>query len=253
MRFALLGSGSRGNATLIEAGDTCLMIDCGFSLTAAERRLARLGRSPRDIDAILVTHEHTDHAGGVARFAARYGIPLWLTAGTQAALASASFDVTVSAVAADELFAIGDVEVLPVAVPHDAREPVQFVFGDGRHRIGVLTDAGCVTPSMLQAFSRCEALVLECNHDATLLQLGDYPPALKERVGGPHGHLSNEQAADFLRRIDTGRLVHVVAAHLSEKNNTPALARAALAAALGCAPQAVEVATQEEGLAWRQT
>jgi len=137
-------------------------------------------------------------------------------------------------------------------VPHDAREPTQFVVGDGRRRLGVLTDAGCVTPHMVEMLDGCDGLVLECNHDAEMLRNGSYPWSLKQRVGGRLGHLDNMSAASLLGQIDRRRLQHVVAAHLSEQNNTPALARAALAGVLVCQPQEVAVADQQQGFDWRQ-
>ncbi|HET7370685.1 MAG TPA: MBL fold metallo-hydrolase [Gammaproteobacteria bacterium] len=250
MRFASLGSGSRGNGTLIEADGTCLLIDCGFSLTETERRLARLKRRAEDIDAILITHEHGDHVRGVARLAARYGIPVRATAGTLAACARHKLDGAEPFNAHDG-FAINGLEVMPVAVPHDAREPTQFVFSDGRHTLGVLTDAGHITTHIIRSLAACDALILECNHDEAMLAGGPYPARLKQRVGGLLGHLSNSQAAALLGGIDMSHLQHLVAAHLSEHNNTPAQAREALAAAAGCEMEWIQVADQEEGLDWR--
>ncbi|HET7586586.1 MAG TPA: MBL fold metallo-hydrolase [Gammaproteobacteria bacterium] len=251
MRFASLGSGSRGNGTLVEAAGTCLLIDCGFSLSETERRLARLKRSPDDIDAILITHEHADHVRGVARLAARHNIPVRATAGTLSACARHKLDGAESFSAHDG-FAIDGLEIMPVAVPHDAREPTQFVFSDGRHRLGVLTDAGHITAHITRSLAVCDALILECNHDEAMLIGGPYPPRLKQRVGGLLGHLSNMQAAALLGGLEVSRLQHIVAAHLSEHNNTPAQARAALADAAGCEVEWIQVADQEDGLGWRE-
>lgn len=251
LRFASLGSGSRGNATLVEAGDTCVMVDCGFSVSETRRRLARLCKAPEDIAAILVTHEHSDHIGGVAAFARRYGTPVWMTAGTS--VMHADTDVPcLDWFTGHEAFAIGDLQVAPFTVPHDAREPCQFVFGDGAARLGVLTDTGCITAHIREMLDGCDALLLECNHDAAMLAAGPYPPALKRRVGGRLGHLSNAQAAELLAALDTGALRHVVAAHLSDKNNRPELARAALADALCCGQDWIGIADQAVGLDWRQ-
>ncbi|HET7922130.1 MAG TPA: MBL fold metallo-hydrolase [Gammaproteobacteria bacterium] len=250
MRFASLGSGSRGNATLIEVQDTCVMVDCGFSLRETRARLTRLGIEPDRITAILVTHEHNDHASGVARFSKRFGIPVWCTAGTLAACAHFGLD-SAQVFNPHEVFAIDGIEVTPVAVPHDAREPAQFIFSDGAQRIGVLTDTGHITPHITRMFGACDALLLECNHDARHLETGPYPASLKARVGGPLGHLSNAQAAGFLAASGPAHLRHLAAAHLSEQNNTPALARAALAGALGCEPDWIGVADQTTGLDWR--
>lgn len=249
MRFASLGSGSRGNAALVEAGSTLLMVDCGFSRRETERRMARLGCDPSRLTAILVTHEHGDHIRGVCALARQYALPVWLTPGTQLMLRDETlpelccFDVQAG-------FALGDLEINPYTVPHDAREPCQFVFSDGEYRFGLLTDTGRITTHIRSSLDGCDALMLECNHDADMLANGPYSASLKARVGGPLGHLSNAQAAALLGDIDSSRLQHVVAAHLSDKNNRPELARAALAGALGCAPDRVSVATQEDGLGW---
>lgn len=250
MRFASLGSGSRGNATLIEADGTRVLVDCGFSLSDSLARLARLGVEAESIAAILVTHEHTDHASGVGRLAARFGIPVWCTAGTLNACARYGIE-TAQLFNPHDVFAIGGLEIAPVAVPHDAREPSQFIFSDGDCRFGVLTDTGHITPHIERVFDGCDALLLECNHDVERLQAGPYPASLKARVGGPLGHLSNTQAAGLLAALDLGRMRHLVAAHLSDKNNSPALAQAALAAAAGCEPDWIAVADQNLGLDWR--
>lgn len=245
----MLGSGSRGNATLVEAGGTTVLLDCGFSVTQVEQRLARLGRRIEDIDAIVVTHEHGDHVGGVATLARTFGLPVWATAGT--ARAAGLMDMAEWCVFdSHAAFAIGDMEISPFPVPHDAREPCQFVFGDGARRLGVLTDVGTITPHIVTTLSGCDALMLECNHDLTMLVTGEYTPRLKKRVGGAHGHLNNEQAAALLAALDRSRLRYVVAAHLSEKNNRPELARRALAGAMNCEDEWIAVADQEQGLDW---
>lgn len=250
MRFASLGSGSRGNALVVEAGRTRILLDCGFGPRNLAARLARAGLAPEDLDAILVTHEHADHVGGVAACARRHAIEVFMTHGTLGAAPLA--DVSVAVIDSHTSFAIGDIEVRPFPVPHDAREPTQFVFSDGRCRLGVLTDAGHVTPHMVEMLSGCEALLLECNHDAAMLAVGRYPPHLKRRIAGRFGHLDNAAAAELLAQIDRSRLRHVVAAHLSQENNTPALATAALAAVLDCDPGWLAVADQDKGCDWRQ-
>lgn len=251
MRFASLGSGSRGNATLVEAGRTCVMVDCGFSIAETRRRLARLDKTPQDIHAILVTHEHSDHIAGVAAFARRFAIPVWMTAGTS--VVHADTDVPcLDWFSGHEDFTLDDLHVTPFTVPHDAREPCQFVFSDGAVRLGVLTDTGSITGHIRQVLDGCEALLLECNHDTDMLACGPYPPMLKRRVGGRLGHLSNAQAAQLLAEIDTSALRHLVAAHLSDKNNRADLVRSALAGALGCAAEWIGIADQVEGLEWRQ-
>lgn len=254
LRFALLGSGSRGNAMVVACGSTHVLIDCGFSVREIERRLVRLGLEAAALAAIVLTHEHNDHASGAPPLARRHGIPLWLTRGTAEALGGAALNggLAIHHFGGDERFAIGDLELAPYTVPHDAREPCQFVFSNGDRRLGLLTDAGHITTHIEARLRDCDALVLECNHDRDLLADSDYPPSLKARIAGPHGHLDNEAAAALLAGLDGQRLQHVVAAHLSEKNNTPWLARSALGAALGGAAERVAVASQDGGLAWRE-
>lgn len=251
MRFASLGSGSRGNAAVFEHGDTRLLVDCGFSAREMARRLARLEIEPCSLDAVLITHEHGDHVRGLSRFADQHDLPVWLTPGTLAAL-QPSAPAAVELFSPHEPFALRDFEIQPFPVPHDAREPVQFVLSNGHHGIGVVTDIGRMTPHAASAAADCDALILECNHDPTMLAQGRYPASLKRRVSGPMGHLSNDQAAGFLAGMDTGALQHVVAAHLSESNNTPDLARAAVSGTLGCREHWVAVADQETGLTWRE-
>lgn len=251
MRFASLGSGSRGNALVVESGTTRVLIDAGFGPREMLRRLQRLGLAAADIDAVLVTHEHSDHVGGVFACARRFGWNVLLTHGTLAACRGEPVDVSITIIDSHESFAVADIFVQPFPVPHDAREPVQFVLADGARRLGVVTDAGHVTEHMVGTLDACDALVLECNHDERMLAQGRYPQALKRRIGGAWGHLENAAAASLLSRIARSGLRHVVAAHLSEENNRPALAQAALSAVLDCEPDWIGIATQEDGFAWR--
>lgn len=228
MRFATLGSGSRGNATLVESGGVRLLVDLGFSLRETQRRLALLGVDPGGVQALLLTHEHGDHGRGVAAFASRYGIPVWTTPGTWRALGAPE-------VPALRLFsghggglALDGMRVLPYPVPHDAREPCQLVFEHAGRRLGMLTDAGSVTPHMRGVLADCDALILECNHDPDLLCQGPYPLALQRRVAGGLGHLSNLQAAELLDALPHATIRTLLLAHISEKNNRPDLVRAAV-------------------------
>lgn len=253
MRFASLGSGSEGNALVVCVGQTCVLMDCGFSVRETEWRLARLGTEASQLSGIVVTHEHSDHIAGVAKLAKRYALPVWLTHGTRRAQRVAfELGITYTEIHPEQNFSIGDIELLPYAVPHDATEPVQFVFGDGQRRLGVLTDTGHITPHIESVLDGCDALVLECNHDVTLLERGSYPESLKRRVGGRFGHLNNHQSAGLLSQIECRKLQHVVAAHLSHQNNKAELAVQALSQALACTPEWVAVATQTEGLSWRE-
>lgn len=251
IRFASLGSGSEGNALLVESGTSRLLLDCGFSVAETVRRLERLNIPPESLDAILVTHEHDDHVGGVARFARRFGTTVYLSYGTYTASAAHGQFADVVIIDSHTPFVIGDLEVMPYPVPHDAREPTQFVFGDGAVRLGVLTDAGASTPHIETMLSGLDALVIECNHDRELLMNSAYPERLKARIGGRLGHLGNDQAAQILSSIDCRSLQHVIAAHLSQKNNRPELAVAALAGVLGCTPEWIAVANQAQGFDWR--
>lgn len=249
----MLGSGSRGNGLLVECGGTRVLVDCGFPLKEAERRLVRLGVEPDSLAAVVLTHEHSDHASGADRFTRRHGVSLWLTSGTGQALglpADAGNNIHYFETGAQ--LAIGDIGLQSYAVPHDAREPCQFVFTNGVRRLGLLTDAGHVTPHMTATLQACDALILECNHEPDLLRDCEYPPSVKARIGGSHGHLGNDAAAALLACLDTARLQHIVAAHLSERTNTPWLARAALGSALGGAAERVAVAGQDSGLPWRE-
>lgn len=251
MRFASLGSGSEGNGLLVECRDTCVLLDCGFSAGETGRRLARLGLRPQDLCAILATHEHADHLSGVAALARRHGLPVYGSFGTLSLLRDELDATLLHPVADARPFTVGALTVEPFAVPHDAREPLQFVLGNGLLRLGVLTDTGCATPHIEATLRACDALFLETNYDPQMLAQGPYPPHLKARVRGRFGHLSNGEAADLLSRLEHGRLQCVVAAHVSQKNNTMELARGALAEVLGWEPVAVPVADQQAGLDWR--
>ena len=249
MQFASLGSGSRGNATLIRYQSTTLLVDCGFSLKETEQRLARIGLQAEQIDGIFVTHEHGDHIRGVGAFARRHKTPVWMTHGTER---SAEMGVIPNGfkLIIGEAVQVGDIEVLPYSVPHDAAEPCQFLFSNGRHKLGLLTDAGMITPHIIQTLSGIDAILLECNHDIDMLFDGEYPPYLKERVASDYGHLNNHQAAELLVKMDTTNLEKIVVLHISDKNNDPVLARQALAEAVDWDSDDICVAHQSDGLDW---
>lgn len=251
LRFASLGSGSKGNATLIEAGETRILLDCGFSLRETERRLERLDLEARDLQGVLVTHEHSDHVGGVGVLSRKHELPVWLTTGTLARSRDADF-FTTHIIHAHDTFQIGDLNIEPFPVPHDAREPCQFVFSDGRKRLGILTDTGCITPHIERTLAGVHGLLLECNYDPDMLRDGPYPQALKQRVAGRLGHLANQQAMKLLVKMDHKQLECLIAMHISENNNSPELVRAALDETLTEQVQTLHVACQQEGFGWQE-
>ena len=248
LRFATLGSGSKGNASLVRSAQTTLMVDCGFSIKESCSRLEQLGIKADEIDAILVTHEHGDHSRGVARFARRYNIPVWSSKGTAKSFAD---DLqTHEAINVHQPFRIGDIDIQPVAVPHDAREPCQFIFTSADYCLGLLTDVGEITPHIVQSYGQCHAIMLEFNHDLNMLWSGGYPEALKRRVAGRLGHLNNEQSADLLKAILPGALRFVVAAHLSESNNLTDLVAQQLSSVLHGSDCQYSIAAQHKVSDW---
>ncbi len=250
MRFAILGSGSQGNGTLVVHQDTYVLVDCGFSLRETERRLARLGVRPEQLSAILVTHEHADHVHGVGLLSRRYNIPVYLSRGTLRALRKplepAGF------VACGDVLDVGALAINVVGVAHDALEPTQYVFGNGQRRLGVLTDLGSYCGRVMDSYQDLDALVIESNHCRDLLARGHYPYFLKQRVGGELGHLNNHQAANLVSELGWQNLQHLVLAHLSSKNNLPQLARKCFVDTLGCDPDWLQLADQDSGLDWRE-
>ncbi|MBM3109268.1 MAG: MBL fold metallo-hydrolase [Pseudomonas sp.] len=250
MRFAVLGSGSQGNGTLIASDKTLVLVDCGFSLRETERRLALLGVSAHQLSAVLVTHEHADHVHGVGLLSRRYNVPVYLSRGTlrgmRKPVEAAGF------LAASETLQIGGLSIRAVGVTHDALEPLQYVFDDGGRRFGVLTDLGSYDTTLLQSYQGLDALLIEANHCRDMLGRGPYPMFLKQRVGGDYGHLNNHQAARLVSELDWQNLQHLVLAHLSSKNNQPQLARQCFVDTLGCDPDWLQVANQDCGLDWRE-
>ena len=255
MRFCSLGSGSAGNATLVEAssGTTTsrVLIDCGFSLRELQARLARVDLSCDDLDAVFITHEHGDHIGCAVTLARRHNVPLWMSRGTWHAIGRPELPPELLRFARDgDAISVGDLQLRPYTVTHDALEPLQLRLSDGAFHLGVLTDAGSITPHLIESLQRCDALLLECNHDREMLASSSYPASLKSRIGGRLGHLANDTSAQILAACVHGGLKHLVAAHLSERNNTPALARAALAGVCGGAGDEIIVADPLTGFDW---
>lgn len=254
LRFKSLGSGSSGNATVVQArsgtGVTHLLVDCGLGLPQLDKRLRQAGMLADQIDAIFVTHEHGDHIGCARQLALRERIPVYMSRGTYMAIGEPDLRGLLRIVCDSQAFEVGALRVQPFTVPHDAREPLQLSLGDGAVRMGILTDLGHATAHVLDRLSGCRSLLLECNHDPHMLAAGSYPPFLKRRVGGAWGHLANEAAAAIALALQPRGLQQVMAAHLSEQNNRPEVARDVLARTLGCAPQDILVADGASGSAW---
>lgn len=255
MQVWSLASGSAGNAYLVGARDTRVLVDCGLPLRVLEERLAAVGTQPEALAGVLVTHEHGDHVAGVPALVRRYGVPLYATAGTLRAVgprlpAGAARHVVV----ADQPFAVGELRVEPFAVPHDAAEPVAYRLSTPRARACILTDLGHVPPAVQARLQDVDLLVLEFNHDAEQLAHGPYHATLKRRIAGPLGHLSNAAAAACLAAVLSGAQRAVWLAHLSEVNNTQrrageAARTAARAAGRGDVP--IQVAARGRvSLAW---
>jgi phosphoribosyl 1,2-cyclic phosphodiesterase len=249
MRVASLGSGSKGNSTVIEGREGRLLLDLGFGLKETIRRLARLDLTPMDIDAVLVTHEHADHINGVAAFSRKFHIPAYMTPSTYDAKRTGPLPA-LKPIQYGQSFAIGSIQVEPVVVPHDAREPCQFIFSEESSRVGVLTDLGHISAHVRDRYHDCDLLMLECNYDKEMLASGPYPVALKRRVAGDFGHLSNEQAAELVGTLNLPRLQNLVISHVSEKNNQPALAKSALTRVLCDWEGVLTLASQADGFGW---
>ena len=251
MRFASLGSGSKGNSTVVESDTACVMVDCGFGLRNACTRLERIGKSPEDLTAIIVTHEHSDHWKGIGALSAKYNIPVYLSAGSLKAKEIQSGEALFNCIDSHKDFYVGDICIKPVPVPHDEREPIQYILSNGKVQLGILTDLGHFTPHVVSSYSKCDALLLECNYDDDMLLDGPYPRFLKDRVSGMFGHLSNRQAADLLLALDLSRLKTLVIGHISAKNNDVSLIKAAIEPLCG-EDIVLSFADQESGSPWME-
>ena len=250
MRFSSIGSGSKGNSTIVEYDDTIILVDCGFSLKETEKRLSIVGIAPSKINAILVTHEHSDHIRGVSSLAKKYKIPVMATAGTSKFLRNSSA-LNLTCIDTQSDFHVENLTVTPVLVPHDAREPVQFIIRGGLLTFGILTDVGAITEHIIELYKRCDGLMIESNHDKDMLLNGSYPRSLKDRVGSNWGHLNNKQMLYFLKNIELEQLQELVIGHISENNNSVALVKETISE-ISKQLLSVSYATQNEGFDWIQ-
>lgn len=222
MRFCVLSSGSKANSTLVECGETRVLIDCGLSARMMEQRLSSRGIDPSTIEGIVITHEHFDHIKGVERFSKRHQVPVYTNAAARkfikGAYALERFETGVP-------FEIGELQISPVSIVHDAGDPVGFVIRGAGLKFGHFTDLGKVTPLVREAVAGCHSLVLESNHDPDMLWGCSYPWELKQRISSSHGHLSNASAGELLAEICHNELHQIVLGHISENSNTPEIAR----------------------------
>ena len=226
--ISVLGSGSRGNATFIKTDTVRILIDAGLSRRELAKRLESIGEDPDGIDAVLVTHEHNDHGAGLRTLLKELSIRAYLTPGTLRGLQPETFEMNGSEIvliAPGVPFMVGDAEITPFAVPHDANEPTAFSISCQGLRITQLTDVGHMAESVVNHLMGADCLILESNHDLEMLRVGPYPWILKQRLMGRYGHLSNTAVGKFIREQYDGRASHMVLAHLSERNNHPEIAR----------------------------
>jgi phosphoribosyl 1,2-cyclic phosphodiesterase len=238
---SMLASGSRGNCAMVESSNARILVDAGISCRETFKRLKSLGRDPREISAILITHEHSDHVYGLATLAKKLKVPLFMAGATHQAWARAVRNASGKApeVARLEVFSAGrsfqiaDITVMPFTIPHDAADPVGFTFRAEGTKIALVTDLGYMPASVRDHLRKCDVLIVESNHDLEMLRGGSYPWSVKQRVMSRVGHLSNESLAQFFEEDYDGGASYIVLAHLSEQNNHPEIALKAAEKALG--------------------
>ncbi len=235
MIYISFASGSSGNCALLREGGTSLLLDAGISMRRLKGCLAEFGLEPSELAGILITHEHSDHIGGLGMLAKHYDIPVYASGGTLRALVRGQKcrESNLHAIEAESRFRLGDIEVAAFETPHDAAESFGFVFAGSKGSIGVATDLGCVTSSIERALCGCMAAVLEANHDVDMLRCGPYPQPLKARILGNRGHLSNAACGELAARLAEAGTRRIMLAHLSHENNTPQLAFGTVSARLG--------------------
>lgn len=258
MRFASLGSGSKGNALVVSLQGTNILIDCGLPFRQLTAALQRLSLDVSCLQAVFITHEHSDHIKGLRALLRRHQIPLFMTAGT--AMAADCMELPQLELIGDHsIVAVGALQVQAVIVPHDAREPCQYVItgrvgqaadsASSERRLGLLTDLGSYSQHVLEAYADCDALILECNHDVEMLNNGSYPPSVKRRVLGDWGHLSNVQARELLSRLNSSNMQWLVLAHISQQNNAEHLVVSEMQTVFP-QQQKIRVADQDQGFDW---
>jgi phosphoribosyl 1,2-cyclic phosphodiesterase len=239
--LTVLASGSKGNSTLVSSSGTTLLIDCGLSARETARRMVEVGVDPSTIAGVLITHEHGDHVNGLHVMAKKFKLPVYFSEKTHAAWVRYFKDSSGNRVHAERVeffspgrgFSVGDIDVMPFTIPHDAADPVGFTFVTEGIKLGVVTDLGYLPPNVKDHLRGCHGLMIESNHDLEMLRTGSYPWAVKQRVLSRVGHLSNEALAEFLSNDYDGEAAFLVLAHLSEQNNHPEIARRAADTALG--------------------
>ncbi len=249
IRVAALGSGSSGNSLVVQSGKTTLLIDCGFTMKETIARMNGLGITPGDIDAVLISHEHGDHTKGAGPLSRKFALPVWCTHGTYQGARDNRF-ASVRLFHAHEPFVIGDLEIDPFPTPHDAAESCQFVFKADGVSFANLTDLGACTQHVKGKLCGVNGLVIECNYDNDMLANGPYPPSLQARIRSGYGHLGNDQAAQLLEQLDHPDLQAILLGHLSEQNNSDAIALKTVTESLESKPERVTVLAQHCASQW---
>jgi phosphoribosyl 1,2-cyclic phosphodiesterase len=247
LEICILASGSRGNAVYVSGGSTSILIDAGLSGIEIERRLNSKGLHPQDLDAILVSHEHTDHIQGVGVLSRRFNLPVFMNSKTEKAAASQLGTVRViKNFECGSPFMINDLSIHPFSISHDAEDPSGFTVNQNGTKIGIATDLGIATSLVKEHLKGCSLLILEANHDEVMLINGPYPWPIKQRIKSRTGHLSNEASKNLLKELQHDRLKYVILAHLSETNNTPQKALNEVGRAMSHCNAKLDVATQNE-------
>jgi phosphoribosyl 1,2-cyclic phosphodiesterase len=249
VKFCVLASGSSGNSAFLATSRTRILVDAGLSLRDLARRLAFIGESHEQLDAILITHEHTDHVGGLLRLLRKrkFRIPVYLTRLTAPEIDwEDAEDVRLNCFQAGASFSVGDIEVSSFSIPHDARDPVGFYFRAEGVRVGIATDLGYIPDSIRFHLRGVDVLLLESNHDVEMLKVGPYPWVVKQRVMGRRGHLSNDVVCDFVTQNLDRSTSTLILGHLSEHNNHPEIVRMGAASALAACSHPARLVIAEQ-------